>query len=90
MPTWPHSTRAGRRVDGVEDFNPNRDTRNIRMEDGILLPRYRLPTEAEWEYAAYRPDRKLRGRADRGASHLPVERTLGALRQPQERRCLLR
>ncbi|MCB0780175.1 MAG: SUMF1/EgtB/PvdO family nonheme iron enzyme, partial [Flavobacteriales bacterium] len=41
---------SGKRVDGVQDFNPNRDTRNIRMEDGILLPRYRLPTEAEWEY----------------------------------------
>ncbi len=25
----------------------------VTMEDGILLPAYRLPREAEWEYAAY-------------------------------------
>jgi formylglycine-generating enzyme required for sulfatase activity len=44
---------SGKKVDGVQDYNPNKDTRNIRMEDGVMLPRYRLPTEAEWEFAAY-------------------------------------
>ncbi|MBT8195392.1 MAG: SUMF1/EgtB/PvdO family nonheme iron enzyme [Bacteroidia bacterium] len=36
----------------LRDLNPNRDVRKVKMEDGILLPRYRLPTEAEWEFAA--------------------------------------
>ncbi len=37
--------------DGV-DSKGRLGRRQIRMEDGILLPRYRLPTEAEWEFAA--------------------------------------
>jgi gliding motility-associated lipoprotein GldJ len=38
--------------DELIDLNPNNEFRKVRIEDGILLPRYRLPTEAEWEFAA--------------------------------------
>lgn len=44
--------------------------RNVRFEDGILQPNYRLPTEAEWEFAAlalqgnqeYKKDEKISDR----------------------------
>ena len=42
---------------GTHSFNKKagRDknsVRNVGVRDGILLPRFRLPTEAEWEFAA--------------------------------------
>ncbi len=36
----------------LPSLEPGTEERRVRMTDGILLPKYRLPTEAEWEFAA--------------------------------------
>ena len=39
---------------GIENLDPTAggEDRQVRKSDGILYPYYRLPTEAEWEFAA--------------------------------------
>ena len=40
-------------AEGLKDLRPgSAGYRNVSFEDGLLQPAYRLPTEAEWEFAA--------------------------------------
>ena len=45
-------TRGGKKSESIAKRSKDSTNLYIGREDGLLLPSYRLPTEAEWEYAA--------------------------------------
>ena len=70
------------RADSASRVKPNRRPTNRNLDDYVLIPDFRLPTEAEWEYTAKMSSQKQAGPGENAPRSGPNSSHKGATLNP--------